>query len=165
MDASFPFSLKFIGEMSISQLLMYLIYVKHFSRSKMIKIMQVVSQKIRDENNDEKFNDMRKEVISVKNLVTSLPFEKLGIKDNLFPILTDKDIDEVYSLCQPDQDTIHKISAHICKIEQIVHEWDENAKVVVFGSCSNGFMIKDWSDIDLTILLRNKLYNHPTKFK
>ena len=131
----------------------------------MFEIIKDISKKIRDENNSERFSSMIKEVWGVKHLVKKLPFEQLGIKDNLFPCLTESDIDDVYERSQPDLPTLQRITAHVKKIERIVNEWNEDAKVAVFGSWTNGFLIKDWSDVDITILLRSKLYSHPSKYK
>ena len=123
----------------------------------MFENIKDISKKIRDENNSERFSSMIKEVWGVKHLVKKLPFEQLGIKVNLFSGLTEIDFDDVYERYQPDLSTLERISTHVKKIERIVEEWNEDAKVAVFGSWTNGFLIKDWNDVDITILLRDKL--------
>ena len=39
---------------------------------------------------------------------------------------------------------------------RIVNEWDSDAVLRPFGSVSNGFRLKDKSDIDLTIITEEK---------
>jgi len=47
---------------------------------------------------------------------------------------------------------------------RIVNEWDSDAVLRPFGSVSNGFRLKDKSDIDLTIITEEKKDIHPQDY-
>ena len=59
---------------------------------------------------------------------------------------------------------LNKIDKIIHKIKNIIHAWNEDARVLPYGSLVNGFLLKNSSDIDLTILIPNKFKVHPQEY-
>lgn len=61
----------------------------------------------------------------------------------------------------PDNKTIENIKAQIFRIQSIIEEVNPDYLIRPFGSITNGFLLKDCSDIDLTILIPEKYDTHP----
>lgn len=64
----------------------------------------------------------------------------------------------------PSNTDIRNIHSYIQKIDKIVKVWNKDAYLRPFGSISNGFLLKDWSDIDLTIVYAEKADWYPSEY-
>ena len=154
-----------IEQLSIKKILLYLIYKKNISKKRMIKLIDQIESYVKTKSESEYFswytieNDWRE----INKLLSFLP-QKMLTLTSLFPNLTESEIDWVYEMSLPGEALLNKIDKVIHKIRKIVHAWNENAKVLPYGSLVNGFLLKNSSDIDLTIIVKDKLKVHPQEY-
>ena len=87
-------------------------------------------------SNGEYLDDIMYKFESVQKLFNQIPKQTLFPKSTLFPKLTEAKIRKVKGIDSEEQAKIHKV---INDLRKVVHNWDDKAFLVPFGSLVNGF--------------------------
>jgi len=128
---------------------------------KISKIMDKMKNYLENISNGEYLDDIMYKFESVQKLFNQIPKQTLFPKSTLFPKLTEAKIRKVKGIDSEEQAKIHKV---INDLRKVVHNWDDKAFLVPFGSLVNGFWLKNSSDIDLTLIIKDKKGIHPSNY-
>ena len=152
-----------IDTMSLKKIMLFMIYVKKKSKRKMLKYVDNIQNFIKENDSNWSYYsyEIEHDLKEISKLLSYLPDKNMFKLQYLLPGLTDSEIDSVYKMSLPRKSSIDKISNIIEQITEIVHIWNKDAKVWAYGSLVNGFLLNNSSDLDLTILLPDKIHIHP----
>lgn len=158
------FNITLIDELEPYKILFYLFYMKHKSKKRILLIIKEILCKVKELEEYNLYPKIECQLDTITKLLNFVPHKRLCKEDKLFPSLNDTAINRVYEALLPTPKDLSKILIHVKALEAIIHKWDPKATVRLFGSCANGFLLRNSSDIDLTILLPEKMTEHPVNY-
>lgn len=141
--------------------MIYLLYKKHIKPTKIAKLVRKIKGHY-EKHSQEYFDPtLELELEQIENLIIALPPNAFGKAEDLFPKLTREQIQDVPS---PSEKEIERILAVIEELREVIHQWDPDAHLVLYGSLTNGFCLEGISDIDLTLITESRKYEHPESY-
>ena len=141
--------------------MVYLLMVKKVRKSKIIKVMDKIQLKINQYHGDEDLTGILTKLDPFKKLLNSLPSYDFVPQAALFPDLTSDTINSIYRRLLPTKQSIDVITKVIDRLSEITKQWDSDSILLPFGSTSNGFRLRGSSDLDLTLMIPDRMTIHP----
>jgi hypothetical protein len=148
-------------KLSTRELLLYLFYVKHIPGEKILKLIKKMERQVEKINDDITIRKFKSPLYKVKLLIGMIPSQLPIPRKLLFPEFTEELITTVEAIGELE---LNKINIVFSSLQTIVKKWNTRAQLKPFGSLVNGLMLRNGSDLDLTILFPEKLNKHPMEY-